>query len=575
VRNPLLTAARVVTSGRFVTRWTFVAIAVLSLTVVAPLPAGLSTAERLEISALTAIAFAAPWAIVALAERRISRASGRALLVGTTLVVTALARPVLQDAVSSALSLPIPGPEALAFRAGTNLAVWTIALLGTATLVDAARSTRETNALLREVLAQWRAADTRAHDYAARARRDLDDAARVLGAERPPTLDAVRALATDVRAQAHALTARAHESVDTAPETRTTPRPGRGGRMPSSRAPRSRTLRLPPVALTAAIYAVAVMPYALRSVPPAELVQGLLVCLGCGAAGDLLVRLPALRRRRAATARAYAAVTLLAGAILSTVAVAQGVPLSAAVVPALVYPALALALTAARGGRYALHRERRRLSAAVTDRARADDLETRRFRGALLAAAERLHRDVQGETVSFALTHPDAAPREIATFLASMRSVATDVRGALDAPVSETPVALHALVQTWGRAMPVRARVDDDVERVLRTDPALARNVVEVVAEGLLNAAKHARERRADVDVRVVATAAGPRLRVEVVSPGAPPPRAQLRAGSRVHALGARLVAAPETTALVAIFAVAPGSVVSTEHDPRRRREPA
>ena len=572
MKNPLPAVVRVVASGRFVSRWTFVAIAVVSLTVVAPLPAGLSVAERLWVAAMTAVVFAVPWVIVALLERRMRRARSRVLLVCSVLVVTALSRPVLQDAISSVLSLPLPGQDALAFRAGTNLAVWTIALLGTATLVDAARSTRETNALLREVLAQWEAADTRAHEYAARARRDLDDAARALEAERPATIAAIRALASDARAQAHALTARAEASIDTATETRATPRTGRLERKPLSR---SLPLRLPPIGLAAAIYAVAVMPYALRSVSPAELVQGLVAGLACGSAGDLLVRLPVLRRRRAATAGAFGAAALLTGAVLSAVALAQGIPLSLAIIAALVYPALALALAVGRGARYALRRERHRLSAAVTGRARADDLETRRFRVALLGAAERLHRDVQGQAVSFTLMHPEATPREIADALATMRSLAGDVRGALDAPVIETPVSLDALLQTWGRAMPVRARVGDDVESVLSTDPALARHVVEVVSEGLLNAAKHARERRADVDVRVVATAAGLRLRVEVASPGAPPPRAQLRGGSRVHALGARLIATPDATVLVAVFAVAPFSVVSAEHSAPIREEGA
>ncbi|MBQ9918697.1 MAG: hypothetical protein IJO71_16060, partial [Microbacterium sp.] len=131
--------------------------------------------------------------------------------------------------------------------------------------------------------------------------------------------------------------------------------------------------------------------------------------------------------------------------------------------------------------------------------------------------------------------------------------------------------SLAPLLRTWGAAMPVEGEVADDAAAALNADPALADDVIDVVAEGLLNAAKHARVRTARVEVRLTATAAGPRLRVRVISPGAPVAGARLRPGSRADRLGARLAARGDDAELEALFLVAhdpppAGSVVWTEH---------
>ncbi|MFS0794735.1 hypothetical protein [Microbacterium sp. 1P10AE] len=554
----------VFSSGRFVSRWTFVAIAAVSLTVLAPLPTELSPRDRAGVSLLTAAAFAAVWALVAVVERRVRRTAARAVIIASVLVATAVVRPVAQDALSIALGLAVPAPDTLPLRAVTNLAVWAIALTGTAVLVDAARATRETDALLRAVLGQLRGSAERVATFRTESRRAVSAAADAIAAAHPVTAEDVRALAAQLRAHAHALGTLAEGVPADRPIPAVPVRAPRGG------------FRLPPPGLIAAVYIVAVVPYAVRTVAPVDLALGLCATAVLGLIADVLPRLPGLRRARVAGNRTFAAAVLGVGIALSAIAATQGVPMPAAAVPALAYPALAAALARWRGAARTLTVERRRLSSAIAARVRADDLGTRAERAGLHEAAERVHRDAQGAAVQFVLRHPDARPEEVAAFRAELGEVAAAVRHALDAPATAAGAAsLDALLSTWGRAMPVDAQVADGARTVLQTDPALARDVIDVVAEGLLNAAKHARERAAAVYVEHRATPGGPRLDVRVVSPGAPPRGAALRPGARTATLGARLVDAGDTTVLEARFVIADVDVVSAEHSTEGSTAPA
>ncbi|MGC0369885.1 hypothetical protein [Microbacterium sp. SLBN-111] len=559
MRTPLRAVRRAIVGGRFVTRWTFVAIAAMSLTALAPLPAELSGGERALVATATAAVFALAWGLVAVAERAARRPAIRATIVVGALVLTALARPALQDAVSRLAGLPVAPADELPLRAATNLVAWAITLIGTAGLVDVARSTRETNALLAQVLAQWNGSAERVRRYTADARAAICAAADALATARPETVDDVRALASTLRVHARDLADRAAAPPSFDVDVAAPPPPART---------RS-ALRLPPISVAAVLYALAVLPYALRSVPPVALALGLFAGLLCGTVADILSRLRPLARRPRARVGVFAAASVLVGAVLSSIAAAQGVPLPFAAVPILAYPALALALGRGRGALHGLGVERRRLSSAIAARGRADDLGTRRVRAGLHRAADLVHADAQGAAVHFALRHPDATPAEVASFQAELAPLAGAVRGVLDDP-APTPeaVSLTPLLRTWGVAMPVDADVAADADALLRNDAALARDVVDVVAEGVLNAAKHARRRAARVEVHLVATAAGPRLRVRVISPGAPAAGAHLRVGSRADRLGARLTARGDDAVLDALFLVtdAPGSVVSTEH---------
>ena len=131
--------------------------------------------------------------------------------------------------------------------------------------------------------------------------------------------------------------------------------------------------------------------------------------------------------------------------------------------------------------------------------------------------------------------------------------------------------AILSLVETWARVMAIDADITPAARDALDCDPLAARDVYEIVAEGLLNAVKHSTEKRAVVHIGLTSTGAGPRVNVRVRSFG---PQLGVHGrrpeGAHARELGAQLLTEREETVLEAAFAVAPASrVVSTEHPPK------
>lgn len=547
----------VLTSGRFVTRYTFVTILLVSVVVLAPTPVPLHPGQRLVVSIATAGLSAFVWVVVAVAERWTTRPAVRGAMVLIALLAWAVSRPSMQDAVSLALGLAAPPPGAEVLRAATNVLVWAIALAGTAVLVDAARTARTTNVLLRSVRDDLRASAARARLFAADAAAAVEAAAALVRAPVGADADAVRARAATVRARAHDLPAL----------------PVSKPRVPIA-APASRRAsmptRLPATGAVSATYALAVLPFALRTVDAAAVGTGIALTLLVGSAAEALPRLGRSRRSPRTRSRRYAGAVVAAGLFLTMLASAQGVAWPTAGVPALAFPALAWAMTRWRTGARAVAVERRRLSTAITALTRSDDRGTRASRAGLRAAAEVLHRDVQGVLVLWALRHPDPHPSDTAALSPVLASLADDVERAFAAPPANADApALDALVATWGHALRIDTRLDVGARTLLDADPGLAGEAVEVVAEGLLNAAKHARRREAVVMARVIRTGGGPRLRVTVETPGTLAPGTTLRRGARVERLGGRLTSADDAVRLVADLTPAEPVVVSTEHRDR------
>jgi len=576
------------TSGRFVSRGTFVAIALLSLVVLAPTSADMSLSHRLLVGAIAALAVAILWALVGVLERHLTRRVARGGVVVTALLATSVLRPGLQDAVSHALALPVPPAGAEFLRMGTNLAAWSIALIATAVLVDAARATRETNATLRAVLAHLRGGAERAREFETSAAVAVSQATALLRAPLPPG---------DLRERAEAVRSAARRLAHLAAGI---PAPAAPPPTTSLAARGDLRARLPLPGSVTLVYAIAVIPFALRTVALADLVIGLAATAASGFLAEIVPRMPRWRRHPRRALRVFVITTATAGIVLALIAVAQGLPWGTAVVPALVFPAVALGLAGWRGGASALAVERRRLSAAITACVRADDLSTRQVRTGLRAAAEIVHRDAQGVLVRATLHRPGpdtASPAPLPAGTPAERSVVlspelateprveltAELRAAADAAekafrspmASRGALSLDALLAAWARAMPIENAVSPAAGATLDADAALAADAIDIVAEGLLNAAKHARTRAARVSLDVVSSAAGPYLRVQVCSPGPVPREAVLRPDARAALLGARLAATPGGTALTAHLALQSPFVVSTEHSPSAEDAPA
>lgn len=551
----MTSATAVWTSGRFVTRYTFAVILLVSVTVLAPTPAPLHPGHRVLVAIVTAGVSALVWGAVAVAERSTTRSALRGGIVAAALSVWAVSRPSMQDAVSLAFDLPVPPPGTEVLRAATNLLVWVIALGGTAALVEAARTARSTNALLRSVLEDLRSSADRAHLFAADAAAAVHAAAELVRVPIDAAVDSARARAAAVRVCARTLS------------TLPVAEPMSPTAAPPARRPVRSVARLPPIGAVSATYALTVLPYAVRTIDAVAVATGIALTLLVGAAAEAVPRLVRTRRSLRRRGRLYAGATLAAGLLLTALASAQGVAWPAAGVSALALPALAWAMTRWRTGAHAVAVERRRLSTAITALTRSDDLATRTSRAGLRAAADVLHRDVQGALVLWALRHPTPAPSDIAALSPILRSLADDVERAFATPprVANAP-ALDTLVATWGHALRIDARIDGEARALLDADAALAGDAVDVVAEGLLNVAKHARRREAVVTARLVRTGGGPRLHVEVESPGPLAPGAMLRPDAVVARLGGRLTTGRDTVRLVADLAVTSPIVVSTEH---------
>ncbi|MDL9979619.1 hypothetical protein [Microbacterium candidum] len=567
--NRLAAAVRAAAgSGHFVSGWSAAVSLALSLSVMAP-AAGGSWAALALAGLATWACFAAALIVVGIVERWMPRPRGRAVFVAIAIVATAASRPMIQDAWLHLFGAQPPPAWQLPFRIATNAAVWAIVLCAIAIIVDTLRSLRETNILLGAAVARLDEAGRGADAFAVRARATILEAVADLrhGVERlPSSRDAaaeVRLLAMErVRPWSHRLV-RLVES-DPAPSAiaaPVVPAPPAGVRFAGIRLP---PFRLPPVGVATVLYAACLLPYATRAASPIALLLGVVTAVLGGLLADTLPR----RRSISRIGRAPALFGILAvcvGTALTVLASAAGAPPALAIVPVLVYPALALAAGLCTGAVHALRVEQRRLSAAIKAAQRASRAGTRPARDALGAAAELLHRDGQSRCTLFVLEHPDPSDHELAALVRELRELVESVATVFDRPPSAGTASIAALVSTWGRVIDLQVSVAPDAQVVLDAGSGEAQDVYDIVAEGVLNAVKHTSAHRAEAAVDVIRTGAGPHLRVRVKSFGPLRPGAELRPASHVRSLGAHVRPAPGGAVLEAALPV-PAAVVSAEH---------
>ena len=551
-------------SGRFLTAWSIAIALPLSLTVMAPVGVGLASLPAL---VATWLCFTAGLTATAMIERRALATRTRIFVALTGIAVCSALRPIVQDAWLGLGGIDTPHPDQLPFRIATNLVVWLVVLSAVAVIEGTLRALRRTNGLLRSVAAALAQAQARTAAFAQEARDLVAEAAAALDAainDAPGSSAGVRLLgAEQLRSWSHRLAAFA-ESGAAAPHRDL---PDEATEHP---APRTRRLsvRVPPRGVVTVVYAASLLPYAARTQEPIDLLTGLAVLVGGGAIVDALPRRRAWSRSPRRATGLFLTLSAALGLALSALATAQGVTPLLAAVSAIAYVGFALAAGICTGALHDLRRERRRLSGAVADAQHAARAGTRPTREGLRGAAELLHRDGQGACIVFALAHPTPTPSALQGLRHDLHMVVDRMPQAFSAshdPGSQ--VSLNGLFDTWAHVIDLRIDIDDESHTALGTVPWIARDCYDVVAEGLLNAAKHGGDRRAEVSLRQVATGAGPQLRVRVSSHGAAAPGAVLRATSRMHDLGARLVPGAEGVTLEASFPLtAAPAVVSAEH---------
>lgn len=572
MRRLLSASARAAGSGRFLTPWSIAVTLSLSLTVMAPTGDGIRPGDALPAMAATWLCFAAALAGVAALERGVRSRRARMSVVIVGVVLCAALRPALQDAWIEASGLPTPAEAQMPSRIATNILVWVLVLSMVAVLESSLRSLRRTNDLLRTVAVELTWARDDASTFASEARQLLEQAGASLHAaiaHVDPTSAGVRRLGLEqVREWSHRFAELAETKRTSG--SRDAEHPDSEDAALARFSHRRRALRLPPTGAVALIYAASLLPYAVRTRSLLDILVGIAVLAAGSMLTDLLPRRRWVARVPGADSSLFMLLSVVVGVALAVLAAGQGVPPLFAAISAIAYTGFALAAARCAGLLHTLRCERRRLASAVAEAQRLTRAGTRPTRDALRAAAGLLHADAQGACVLFALTHPVPSPRDVEHLQADLAAVVRRLPATfMDAQDHGTQVSLMSLVDTWGRVMDLHLDVDDGAGEALRKDPQVARDCYDVIAEGLLNAAKHSGAPRAQISVRRVPTGAGPQIRVRVSSPGALALGARLRPSSRMRELGARLVSEPDGVSLEAAFALTvPVVVVSAEHRP-------
>ncbi|MFF3026414.1 hypothetical protein [Microbacterium sp. NPDC057944] len=531
-----------VSGGRFFGRWSVIGTLPLALTAMGAYLGPLAPDSLLP----AAVASAAAWVICvllclipAILERRIPSRAGRGAVVLSGIVMVAAIRPFLLDAMLMQWGSVSAPNEWMPFRVVTNILVWAVVLSALAVASASVRALRLTNARLAAVEEQMRRDGDLQRIQDAHARALVTRCAEELrvfadGPLRDPAAIA-RFAAGPVRENAHRLAALAQKQP---PEVEAAVDAPHGMSL--------RRFRLPAIGAVAAVYLVLMLPYTVRALGPQVALAAVVLTALCGAMIDLVPRARPRMPMRVRSA-VFLLLSVIAGAVSSSALAASGaVPARFVSVPAVTIPLIALGTGWCAGLLHGMRAEGRRLETSIGERRRTFVGGAGARKRALEEASRLMHRDVQGACVLYgAASATDPAGRDAAS------RVLRESVGAASAALrlvferagedADAPAELADVLAAWGRVVEVRQRIDPACTAVFDADPPLARQVLDVVAEGMVNAVKHGVGGPITVDVRVLATGAGPVTAVEVSAPGALDAGAELRPDSPAGLLGAIL----------------------------------
>lgn len=543
-RRALRACADAVSSGAFLTRWSALLSFIVASTVSVPTVADATLQGYVAAVVVGALGWMVLVIIVlpaAAAERRLTARPVRAIVVVGALVLAAIARAPVNNAVSLLL-WDTPTAGAWGPRTLTNLVTVLVVfgVVGVATNQFARR--RLVAQRLADALEVMRERLDRAQERASETNELLTQTVVQLRAGRDAMLagqvdfDTVRGYAEQVREASHRLAEQADHG-DPPTGSRTAGRDAAA----ASRAP---LILIPTPWLSVAfVYNIASLPFALTAGAPALIGLGYLgVCLLDVAAGAV-TRRRRLRGSMPGSVKpvAFAGVWLLAGtgvalmtyALLPDLRMLSVVGVVAIPVAAVV---LSLCVHAMRRVRSAEHRSARVL-ARVAQRvaARREQASER-----LARASSLLHGRVQGRCVILA-AQADAEP-PTAEDLAVFRAQTEDAFAAVLDP-DPSPAGTHAsgfagsvesLLSAWSGVVTTTLDVDAGAAVALG-DPVTAEGAVEAINEALVNAVKHSTARVAAVTIALMPDR---RVRVRVASRGALPAADQRPVGLGARAAG-------------------------------------
>ncbi|QCQ16121.1 hypothetical protein [Microbacterium sp. RG1] len=562
-RRAFSTCAEAVSGGAFLTRWSALLSFIVASTVSVPTIADATLQGYIAAVLVGALGWTALSIIVlpaAAAERRLTSPRVRALVVLTALIVAAIVRTPVNNAVS-VLLWNTPTAGAWGPRTLTNVLTTLVVfgIVGVATTQFARR--RLVAQRLAAALELMRGRLERAQERAIQTNELLVATVSELRAGRNAMLaggvefDTVRAYATQVRDASHRL-AQLAEDAGPAPA----PPAADGNAVPAGRPPWA--LIPTPWLVVALVYNIASLPFAFTAGPPAVVGIGYLgVCLLDIVAGAV-TRVPRLRGTIPGSVRpgVFIVVWLLAGigvALLTFTLFPDVRMLSVVGVVAIPAAALTLSLCvdAMRRVRSAEYRSTRVL-ARVAQRVAASDARTSER---LSRASNLLHGRVQGRCVILAAQADDGSPLTADTRVFRDQTdeafdAILDPRSTPDgAPTSGIAGSVEGLLSAWSGVVTTALEVDAAGTRAL-TDPATAERAIDAVNEALVNAVKHSSARVAAV---VISGMTDGRVHVRVSSRGALAASARRSAGLGTRSAGIAISQQGEEVVLESILPAA------------------
>ncbi|MEH3090299.1 MAG: hypothetical protein PGN24_12155 [Microbacterium arborescens] len=508
-------------SGRFFTGWSALVAVPLGVVVLAPYVSANTPGEVLAAQTAALIVMAGLVAAIlpaARGERCLSSPTARGVVVLLFLIAASAARPFLNEAV--AVGVFGLAPDVAWFeRIVTNIVAWVSVLSLVAVTEQLYASSRTAKMRLLEALRTVSDEQRRAGRYERESRAFLTTEIATLREALSALMlarldfDRVRVFSDAVRSVSHRAFARAGLTLgDVAPD-REDPPPVVARRGFLER------LRPSAVGLVGTIFALGSAPYAVRTGGAPLLlviVPGLfLLCL----LADGLVRRLARRFPARARGQVLLGVWTLTGIVVSAAGVAiLDLPGLVPLTPAIALPGIAVIAALSAD---AVHRgrvEARRLGRALRDVVRSAAERTTATRRSLEHASDILHGRVQGTCVVLAARVDDdlATLDDIEAFERAVDGAFSDALAVAPRSGGE-PAGLDATMAIWQPVMSVSSRVDESAAAAM-ADPLVSVQVVAIVAEGLVNAVKHATERAARVEVSGSERPGA--LRVSVSSPG-------------------------------------------------------
>lgn len=556
-----------VSGGRFFSAWSAVVAVLVAVTVLAPFGAARTVPQVLaaQSAALAVIGVLIAAALPAVrAERRLTSPAARGTLVVSVLVAVSVVRPILNDIAVGAFGLePASGrPE----RIVTNLIVWVALLSLVAVSEHRYASSRAATRRLAEALNALTGEQRRVvrferenHDFLRREVAGVRAAlASLLGAALD--FDRVRVFSEEVRAASHRVQDRSRiDLADVPPEDAVAVTSDTTHRTVLER------LRPPPMLFIGPLFLLGTLPFALRTGGLALMAAAVTAVLGVAWCADLATRRVGRRLGARTRGAIFVAVWAAAGIVLTAIAViVVGEAGLVAYIPLVAMPGLAVAAAICTD---AIHRsgvEARRLSRVLRDVALTTARRATRAREPLRRGADILHGRVQGGCVILAarLDEEIATDDDVAAFRGAVDRALDEVLGAA-AVDGEGALDLAQTMAVWSRVLAVEAEVDEAATEALR-DPAVSLRVAAIVAEGLVNAVKHATARVARIEV--VAPSCD-RLIVRVITPGSLRSGFEMGGGRGIAGLGpsASLQERGDDVVLEAVVATVgePGSAAS------------